>query len=117
MMIRKNRLKIVIAGAGLVTRYHIEAWKKLPRVEIAAICARHLENARKRAAEFKLPAAYDDVAVMLDKEKPDILDIAAPPEVHAELATLAQQYRTPIESNSIEVVLGFFRDCSRKKCH
>ena len=70
----------------MVTRYHIEAWKKLPQVEIAAICAWHLENARKRAAEFKPPVTYDDVTVMLDKEKPDVLDIAAPPEVHAELA-------------------------------
>ena len=36
-VIRKDRLKIVIAGAGMVIRYHIAAWKKLPRVEIAAI--------------------------------------------------------------------------------
>ena len=52
------------------------------------ICARNLPNAQKRAHEFNLPAANDDVAAMLDEEKPDVLDIAAPPEVHAELAML-----------------------------
>ena len=57
---KTEKLRVVIAGAGMVTRYHIGAWKKLPYVEIAAICAQHLDNARKRAAEFKLPASYDN---------------------------------------------------------
>jgi len=35
-MTSKDSLKIFITGAGMVTRYHIAAWKKLPRVEIAA---------------------------------------------------------------------------------
>ncbi len=39
--------------------------------------------------EFNLPATYDDAAKMLDEEKPDVLDIAAPPEAHAGLATMA----------------------------
>ena len=63
----------------MVARHHIRAWKRLPQVEITAICARHLVNARRKATEFNLPAAYDDVAKMLDEEKPDVLDIATPP--------------------------------------
>jgi len=73
----------------MVTRHHLLAWGKLPQVEVAAICARHLENARLRAAEFNIPSAYDDLAVMLDREKPDALDIATPPEVHAAQAIMA----------------------------
>ncbi|MEJ2164949.1 MAG: Gfo/Idh/MocA family oxidoreductase [Desulfobacterales bacterium] len=88
-MTTKNRMKVAIAGAGMVTRHHLLAWGKLPQVEVAAICARHLENARLRAAEFKIPAAYDDAAAMLDREKPDALDIATPPEVHRAQAMMA----------------------------
>jgi hypothetical protein len=33
----------------MMTRNHIMGWNRLPQVEIAAICARHLTNARKRA--------------------------------------------------------------------
>ena len=91
MMTKTDSLRVAIAGAGMVTYHHILAWNKLPQVKIVAICARHLANARKRADEFNLPAAYDDVAAMLDEEKPDALDIAAPPEVHAELAMLAAE--------------------------
>jgi len=82
-------MKVAIAGAGMVTRHHLLAWGKLPQVEVAAICARHIENARRRAAEFNIPAAYDDLAVMLDREKPDALDIATPPEVHGAQAIMA----------------------------
>jgi predicted dehydrogenase len=88
-MTSKSTIRVAIAGAGMVTRHHLHAWRKLPRVEVVAICARHLANAESRAKEFKIPAAYDDVAVMLDQRKPDVLDIATPPEVHRQQANLA----------------------------
>ena len=88
-MTTKTRLKVAIAGAGMVTRHHLLAWGKLPQVEVVAICARHLDNAQSRAAEFNIPAAYDDVAAMLDSEKPDVLDIATPPAVHRAQAMMA----------------------------
>ena len=86
-----KKIKVAIAGAGMVTRHHLNAWAKLPQVEIVAICARHLANAQARAAGFNIPGAYDDVAQMLDQEKPDALDIATPPEVHAQQVELAAQ--------------------------
>ena len=88
-MTMKTRIKVAVAGAGMVTRHHLRAWGKLPQVEVTAICARHLENARSRAAEFNIPAAYDDVAAMLDRERPDVLDIATPPEIHRVQAMMA----------------------------
>jgi len=85
----KNTIKVAIAGAGMVTRHHLPAWGRLPQVEVVAICARRLQNAQARAAEFNIPAAYDDVAAMLDREKPDVLDIATPPAVHRTQAMMA----------------------------
>ena len=92
----KPKIRVSIAGAGMVTRHHLQAWRKLPQVEVVAICARHLVNAKSRAAEFNIPAAYDDVAVMLDRETPDALDIATPPEVHRQQANLAADRRIDI---------------------
>jgi predicted dehydrogenase len=88
-MTTKARIKVAIAGAGMVTRHHLRAWGRLPQVEVAAICARHLANAQSRAAEFNIPAAYDDLESMLDHEKPTVLDIATPPEVHSAQAIMA----------------------------
>lgn len=91
IMTGKTKIKVAIAGAGMVTQHHLRAWAKLPRVDVVAICARHMQNAETRAAEFEIPAAYDDVAAMLDREKPDALDIATPPEVHREQANMAAE--------------------------
>jgi predicted dehydrogenase len=68
---------VAIAGAGMVIRHHLNAWAKLPQVEIVAICARHLKNAQARAAELNIPGAYDDVAEMLAEEKSISLDLEA----------------------------------------
>jgi len=83
--------RVALAGAGMVTRHHLAAWAKLPQVEIVAICARHLQSAKTRAAEYHIPGVYDDVTEMLDKTNPDILDIATPPEMHAGQVKLAAQ--------------------------
>jgi len=90
-MTRKKTIKVAIAGAGMVTRHHLQAWAKLPQVAVVGICAKHLANAEARAAEYNIPAAYDDIAVMLDREKPNALDIATPPEVHRDQAKMAAE--------------------------
>jgi predicted dehydrogenase len=89
LMTSGRKLRVAIAGAGMVTRHHLQAWRKLPQVEVVAICSRHIANAESRAQEFNIPAAYDDAALMLDREKPDALDIATSPEVHRQQANLA----------------------------
>lgn len=73
----------------MVTRHHLLAWRKISRVEIVAICARYHKNAAARASEFKIPGTYDDVAAMLEREKPDVIDIATPPDVHADQVRMA----------------------------
>jgi len=64
-----TKIKVAIAGAGTVTRHHLLAGSRLAQVEVVAICARHLDNAENRAAEFNLATAYDDVNAMLDRRK------------------------------------------------
>ena len=87
----QTKIKVAIAGAGMVTRHHLKAWVCLPQAEVVAICARRLKNAEARAAEFGIPRAYADVAEMLDKEKPHALDIATPPDVHASQVRMAAE--------------------------
>ena len=88
-MTGKTKFRVAVAGAGMVSRHHLSAWRKLPQVDVVALCARHIENARARAAEFGVAAAYWDVAEMLEREQPDVLDIATPPEAHASQALMA----------------------------
>lgn len=86
-----EKLRVAIAGAGMVTRYHLKAWSRIPSVKVVAIYNRHLEKAISRAKEFGIPKTYSDVAMMLDQERPDALDIAVSTEVHSEFAMMAAE--------------------------
>jgi predicted dehydrogenase len=88
-----RNLKAVIIGSGLIAGLkHIPAFKKHSgKVTLAALCDLNVDGARKLAAEHGIPQVYGDVAEMLAKEKPDLVDICTPPKTHARLAIQAMQ--------------------------
>ena len=87
--LKDTPLRIAFAGAGTISTYHLTGWKQTPGVEVVAICDAVLEKARTRAIEFGVSRAYADFATMLDKEKPDAVDIVTPVETHAPLVRIA----------------------------
>jgi predicted dehydrogenase len=95
-MTTEKKLRVAIAGAGMVTCYHLKAWSRLTSAEVVAIYNRHLDKAMNRAKEFSIPKVYSDVEKMLVEERPDALDIAASTEVHSELARMAAHHGVAI---------------------
>ena len=82
--IRTGPLKVAIAGAGMISWYHLVAWRNLgERVRLVAVCDPDRERAGKRAAEFGIARIYQDRAAMLEGEALDALDVASPRETHA----------------------------------
>ena len=57
----------------------------MPDVALVATCDRDGAKARAMADTIGIPAAFDDAAAMLDTVRPDLLDIAAPPQAHLAL--------------------------------
>ena len=84
-------LRVALAGAGMVSKHHLVAWSRCDRAEIVAIADPSRENAELRASEFGIRAIYDGAAQMLDAERPDAFDIAAPLQVHGELVRIAAE--------------------------
>ncbi len=72
-------LRVAVAGAGYFAGFHLDSWRRMGRAEPVAVCDRD----RARAEATGLPA-FTDVAAMLAASTPDILDIALPPDAHAE---------------------------------
>jgi predicted dehydrogenase len=75
----------------MVVPYHLMAWSRVPDLKVVAICDRDIKKALARIEEFPGPKAYCDVAMMLDQERPDALDIAVPVEAHAEVVRMAAE--------------------------
>jgi predicted dehydrogenase len=77
-------IRIAIAGAGMISWYHLAAWRNFgPRARVVAVCDPDLDRARRRAEEFGIPAVHRDADAMLAAEQIDALDVASPRATHA----------------------------------
>lgn len=82
-------LRVGMIGAGMISRYHLTAWRRCPGAEVVAVADPSEAAARDRASEFSIPAVFTDACALMDAVRPDAVDIAAPMEVHAELCRAA----------------------------
>lgn len=85
-----NKLRIgVIGGGHIVVHRHLPVFKKLQNADVVAICDKQDSLAKNVAERFQIKNFYSDLSVMLDKEKPDVIDVCTPPQTHMSLATEA----------------------------
>lgn len=73
-----------IIGCGFFAERHIEAWRRMPDVEIAAAADLRLDRAERFAKR-----AYRSAEEMLDHERLDFVDIVTRAEQHLPLVRLA----------------------------
>lgn len=78
-------------GCGFFAEHHLEAWRRIPDVEIVAACDLDLERASRFAAH-----AYASAEEMLDRERLDFIDIATRDSTHLALVRLAVARKIPI---------------------
>jgi D-apiose dehydrogenase len=84
-----KKLKGVTVGAGYFSKFHYDGWSRIPEVEITALCNRDQARAKTVADQWKIGKTYSDFAEMLDRERPDFVDIITPPETHFEYCRMA----------------------------
>ncbi|MGL5448661.1 MAG: Gfo/Idh/MocA family protein [Rhabdaerophilum sp.] len=75
-------IRVACVGTGYFSRFQYRAWKRMPEVELVAVCNRSRKKAEEFAAEFGIAGVYTDLGEMLDAAQPDLLDIITPPETH-----------------------------------
>src|SRR5258708_12118539 len=79
---KKHRVGIIGLGFG---RAHIPAFQA-NGCEVVAICQRNQETARSVAEGYQVPGVFERWEHLLEEAKPDIVVIAAPPNLHPEIA-------------------------------
>ena len=77
-----KKLKGVCIGAGYFSHFQYEAWNRIPEVEITAMCNSNDERAKYVMQTYGVQRHYTNYLEMLDKEKPDFVDIITPPPTH-----------------------------------
>ncbi len=70
-------LKVAVIGAGYFAQFHHEAWRRHPRTSLVAVVDRDAGKAAASGAD-----AFADIDTMIAAARPDIVDIATPPDTH-----------------------------------
>src|SRR6185369_7027287 len=91
-----NELRFAILGTGFWARYQLAAWRELSGARCVGLYNRTRNKAEALAKEFDVPEVYDDPEQLLEREKPDFLDIITDVDTHSRFVHLAAAYKTPV---------------------
>lgn len=86
-----HKLRVALIGCGLISLYHLRAWKSAG-VEIVAVCDTDHGKAEARAREFDVSRIYTNAADMFAQGGFDVVDIAASVNAHAPMVRLAASF-------------------------
>jgi len=86
-----STFKAVAVGAGYFSHFQYEAWERIPEVTVTAFCNRSEKRAKPIMENYGIPRHYVDYREMLEKEKPDFVDIITPPPTHLEMCKIAAE--------------------------
>ncbi|MBO0860872.1 MAG: Gfo/Idh/MocA family oxidoreductase [Chloracidobacterium sp.] len=85
-------LKGVMIGAGRFARFQAEAWRRVEGAKIVAVADEAPGRAGEFSEQFGIARAYQDAAEMLERERPDFVDIVTRPDSHFEIVRLAASH-------------------------
>lgn len=89
-------LKGVCVGGGYFSAYHYEAWERVDGVRIVAAAEANEERGREIRERFGVERVYADYRAMLERERPDFVDVITPPATHREICLAAADLGIPI---------------------
>ncbi len=78
-------LKVVILGSGTISSVHVNGWKNIDGAELCAI----FDQDSSKMEKYPDIRHYTDFDEMIDREKPDIVDICLPTTFHTEFSLRA----------------------------
>lgn len=76
-------IRVAAIGIGYFSQFHLQGWTDIDGAELVALSSRDQAALNEAADEYNVVGRYSDLETMLDREKPDLLDIITPPVTHA----------------------------------
>lgn len=86
----ETKIKFAIIGTGMIAERHAAALKEIPEAELYAVYDNNLERAAKFAKEYSVKY-YSDFDGLLNDAGVDVVTIATPTGVHAQVAVPAAE--------------------------
>lgn len=89
-------LRFAVLGTGFWARYQLAAWLEIKGARCVALYNRTAAKAEKLSREFSIPAVYSDAEELIDKERPDFVDIITDVGTHRRFVELAASKKVPV---------------------
>ena len=87
--VEREPLRVGVVGTGFGAGVHVPALRRVPGVQVVAICGAQLTRAREAAAALDIPIASDDYRELFFSGDIDAVTLAAPPHLHHPMALAA----------------------------
>jgi D-apiose dehydrogenase len=84
-----GELRGAIIGTGYFAQFHADAWNRMSGVRIVAVADVNEIRGWEFARRWGIPKSYAEAEEMLERQRPDFVDIITRPETHRSLAELA----------------------------
>src|SRR3990170_2404039 len=95
-MRKEAPLRIGAVGCGgLSVAFHISAIRRIPELELVALCDINEERLKQVASHHGITQMFTDMQEMLDKCELDGVSIVGPPELHVLGARLCLERQIP----------------------
>ena len=78
-------IKAAVIGVGMMGRHHVRVYAEMEDVELVAVADTDKATLQRTTRIYRV-SAYTDYRDMLDREKPDVVTIAVPTQLHCEVA-------------------------------
>ncbi|MBS3681898.1 Gfo/Idh/MocA family oxidoreductase [Ornithinibacillus massiliensis] len=84
--------RVALVGLGFIGKSHLEAYRQMENVKVAAICTKHKHDA-KACSSIPFVSDYD---ALLNDESIDVIDLCVPTYLHEEFIIKAAQAKKHI---------------------
>ena len=91
-----HKLRCGIVGYGFIGPHHADAIRRLGFAEVHGICTSSLEESRAKADRDGIPKVYATIEDLVHDPEIDVVDIAAPTQIHVIAAVAAIQAGKPV---------------------
>lgn len=84
-------IRTAIVGMGFIGMAHLEALRRIPHIEIAALCDARTDL-QKLCVNYGIPRAFSDYRQMMDEMELEAVHICTPNHTHYEIAKYALEH-------------------------
>lgn len=86
-----DRVKVGIVGSGFAAGMHAESFARIPNCEMLAVASPNLHHAVDFAKRHDIPRAMTNFRELLKLEEIDVISVAVPNDLHAEVTIAAAE--------------------------